>query len=594
MKQVRETMSEENILWEISSLCVNGRGKYRLKNADLTIYSGLSSICGFSGAGKSTLIEVLSTQLSPDTGSVSPFLPEAKCPLYIVPQDFGLWPSINVFDHVYKCMPKPDKDKALTLLSQMDLSHKERSSIDELSQGECSRLAIARALATEAKVILMDEPLANVDSSRKSTYWAAIEEYAQKGNSIIFSTHEPAEALAYSQNIICLHEGEVLEAGLTEEIYRQPKNEISASLLGPGNWIKGEDFSEGREFCRPPELILKESEAGKYTVVQSRFFGVYTETLLNNGKSYFHCSPAALNKGAKVLISLLLLLLYSCTPKGADTLTFKDISSWNMPASGQKLPGPRAVSPGLNDEVIVMDDAGRLLLYDKDGKELKRWNMPETELGHPEGAAVFADGRIAVADTHYARIVIFDVNGKVQSMFGSRGAEEGQFYSPVGIALDDKENIYVCEYGKNDRIQKFTRDGKFLKAFGSAGTGDGQLQRASDLIWHENKLYVADAVNNRIQVFSDDGSFLKVLAGEEAGLYMPYDIDMSPDGNLFVAEYGSSRISKLSFEGKVLGHFGSPGTEMNQFKTPWGIAVSAKGIIYVADTGNRRVIKLSP
>ena len=588
-------MSNERPLWEITKLSVKGRESDRLKDINLKIYSGTTSICGLSGAGKSTLIDILSTQLKPNSGVINTNLAkDTCCPLYIVPQDFGLWPSINVFDHVYKCMPSPDKTKAAELLKKMDLTEKTSAAINELSQGECSRLAIARAMATEAKVILMDEPLANVDSSRKKSYWEAIEEYAQKGNSIIFSTHEPAEALAYSQNIICLDKGELKATGKTIEIYKNPKDPLTASLLGHGNWIKDENFAGSRDFCRPQELKITECEKGDFSVIQSNFYGLYTETKLDNGKSYFHSSPSALKKGIKVTLSLLLMILFSCTPKNGNNLEFSNISSWNMPASGQKLPGPRAVSPGLNEQVIVMDDAGRLLLYDKDGKELKRWNMPETELGHPEGAAVFADGRIAVADTHYARVVIFNKDGTVQSMFGSRGSKKGQFYSPVGIALDDKENIYICEYGKNDRIQKFTKDGTFLISFGSAGTENGQLQRASDLIWHESKLYVADAVNNRIQVFSDEGKFLKVLAGEEAGLYMPYDIDMSSDGNLYVAEYGNSRISKLSFEGKLLGHFGSPGTELNQFKTPWGIAVSDKGIVYVADTGNRRVIKLSP
>jgi len=588
-------MNKEKPLWELSQLSIDGRERHRLKNINLKIYSGITAIIGMSGAGKSTLIELLTDQLKANRGSASKLISNnAPCPLYIVPQDFGLWPAVNVFDHIYKCMAKPNKENAKELLSDMDLLEKANSRIEELSQGECSRLAVARALATDAEVILMDEPLANVDTSRKSSYWQIIENYAKNDKSVIFSTHEPSEAIAYSQNLICLHKGELLSSGKTSEIYSSPKDPITASLLGPGNWIKDEVFSNGREFCRPEELNITVSDKAEKTVIKSRFFGQYTETLLDDGKSYFHSAPKALKTGSKVILSLLLLLLYSCTPEGGKQLNFDDISSWNMPSSGQRLPGPRAVSPGLNDQVIVMDDAGRLLLYDKDGKEIKRWNMPETELGHPEGAAVFADGRIAVADTHYARVVVFNTDGTVQSKFGSRGSAEGQFYSPVGIALDDKENIFICEYGKNDRIQKFTKDGKFLISFGSAGTGDGQLQRASDLIWHKGKIYVADAVNNRVQIFSDNGKFIKVLAGEEAGLYMPYDIDMSPDGHLFVAEYGNSRITKLSFEGEVLGHFGSPGTELNQFKTPWGIAVSDKGIIYVADTGNRRVIKLKP
>ncbi|MCM8540775.1 MAG: ATP-binding cassette domain-containing protein [Lentisphaeraceae bacterium] len=589
-------MSKE-FLWTLEDISVNGIQQKRLNSICLNIPPGMSSIIGWSGAGKSTLIDLLSGQIEKSSGNISRnFQNEnSPIPLYIVPQNFGLWPQLSVMDHILKSMPTKDKVTAENLLTSFDLQEKTESSIDQLSQGECSRLAVARALATEAQVILMDEPLSNVDPSRKSSYWKIIQEYALANKrSVIFSTHEPSEALAYSQNSICLHKGSLVSSGNTYELYNSPKDELTASLLGPGNWLDNENFANKVKFCRPENLRIEESEQGEYAIIKSTFFGHYSRSELNNGKSYFHTSPKVLAKGMKVIITLLLVLLYSCTPKSESTLTFSEVTSWNMPASGQKLPGPRAVSPGLNDQVIVMDDAGRLLLYDENGKELKRWNMPDTELGHPEGATVFADGRIAVADTHYARVVIFNEDGTVQSMFGTRGSKEGQFYSPVGIALDDKENIYVCEYGKNDRIQKFTKDGKFIISFGSAGTGDGQLQRASDLIWFEGKIYVADAVNNRVQVFSDEGKFIKVLTGEDSNLYMPYDIDMSPDGFLYIAEYGHSRISKVSFEGKVLGHFGSPGTELNQFKTPWGIAVSSKGIVYVADTGNRRVTKLKP
>ena len=585
------------ILWEIKSLSVKGSERDRLKNISLQIHRGMTSLIGWSGAGKSTLIDILSGQITPDSGSIENRIThkQSVLPFYIVQQDFGLWPQLNVLDHIVKCMPNQNKEEALALLKKFDLENKSSAKINALSQGECSRLAVARALATEAQLILMDEALANVDISRKDSYWQVIQEYVQKEQrSIIFSTHEPKEALAYSENCICLHLGEVIASGKTMDIYNCPNDEVSASLLGPGNWFTEEDFAQEKRFCRPEELHINEHVNSDLEILSSTFFGSYSHSELSNGKSYYHSSNQSLQKGMKVILSLILLLLLSCTPKSQSTLDFSEVDSWNMPASGQKLPGPRSVSPGLNGQVIVMDDAGRLLLYDAEGNEIKRWNMPETELGHPEGAAVFADGRIAVADTHYARVVVFNEDGTVQFKFGERGSAEGQFYSPVGITLDDKENIYVCEYGKNDRIQKFTKEGKFIISFGSAGTEEGQLQRASDLIWHKGHIYVADAVNNRVQIFTDEGKFVKVLAGKTADLYMPYDIDMSPDGFLYIAEYGHSRITKISFDGKVQGRFGSPGTELNQFKTPWGIAVSSKGIVYVADTGNRRVIKLKP
>ena len=586
-------------LWKLEDVTKLGFKSPRLQDISCAIPTGVTAILGWSGAGKSSLISLLSNMDLPDQGKVvkGPQIENSKFPFYIVPQDHGLWPHITVKDHLLKCMPTKDSSKIAEILNCFDLQNKENEYPEFLSQGECARLSIARALATEAPVILMDEPLANVDSARKNTYWEFVfRQVEEKSLSLIFTTHLPEEVVAYAENVICLHESLLVFQGKVEELYHNPENEQLASLLGPGNWFSKGDSIKSR-FCRPEQLQIQADDGGEYTVNQSTFFGSYCKTILEKDdckKAFYHRPPAVLATGIKVILSILLILLLSCSPVSSASLEYSKINSFNMPAAGQKLPGPRGLCCGNNDEVIVLDDAGRILVYDAKGKEIKRWSMPETALGHPEGVTVFKDGKIAVADTHYARVVVFDQEGEVDFMFGSRGSKEGQFYSPVGITLDNEENIYVCEYGNSDRIQKFTSKGKFIKSFGSLGSAQGKLQRASDLIWHDNKIYVADAVNNRIQVFSDEGEFIQVLKnkGKDIPLYLPYDLQLHQDGNLYVVEYGNSRITAITLTGEVIGHFGSPGTEINQFKMPWGIAVNSKGTIFVADTSNRRVIIL--
>jgi DNA-binding beta-propeller fold protein YncE len=153
--------------------------------------------------------------------------------------------------------------------------------------------------------------------------------------------------------------------------------------------------------------------------------------------------------------------------------------------------------------------------------------------------------------------------------------------------------LYVCEYGGNDRVQRFSADGKFELAFGSFGTGEGQFQRPTGLVWRDHKVYVCDAVNNRVQVFTEDGKFERVLAdAQTAGLYYPYDMAISPEGELYVVEFGPGRVTKLSLEGKLLGRFGKAGRRTGEFWTPWGVAVTQNGKVYVGDTGNRRLVEL--
>lgn len=282
------------------------------------------------------------------------------------------------------------------------------------------------------------------------------------------------------------------------------------------------------------------------------------------------------------------------TAPTAKSIPIKHVNVWAMPAAGAKIPAPRGLAFDSKGDLFVLDDAGRILVFDVAGKVYRQWSMPESDIGNPEGICLFHDGRIGVADTHYHRIVFFDLDGNVLSMHGEHGSEAGQFIYLSSLTQDDVGNYYVCEYGGNDRVQKFDVDGNFLLAFGGFGTDDGQFQRPMGIVWRGGLLYVADSINNRIQVFNDDGEFLEVL-GRDAGrprLHYPYDLVGGPNDDLFAIEYGGNRVTQLSLKGETLGTFGSTGHDVGQFSTPWGLAVDSNGRIAVADTGNRRLVEL--
>ena len=155
----------------------------------------------------------------------------------------------------------------------------------------------------------------------------------------------------------------------------------------------------------------------------------------------------------------------------------------------------------------------------------------------------------------------------------------------------------MCEYGGNDRVQVFTRDGEWLREFGTPGTGAGQFQRPSGLVWHGGKVFVADAINNRVLVFTDAGSFLGLLGGGADGksaltFNLPYDITLAPDGNFYVIEYGAGRLSRVSLDGRLLGRYGKSGRGDAEFATPWGLTADSRMRVLVADTMNRRIVAL--
>ncbi|MBM82565.1 MAG: hypothetical protein CMJ78_18530 [Planctomycetaceae bacterium] len=290
------------------------------------------------------------------------------------------------------------------------------------------------------------------------------------------------------------------------------------------------------------------------------------------------------------------VFLIGCTSGDEPVLDVKNVRHKAMPADGLKIPAPRGMTVGPNDTLYVLDNGGRVLVYSAEGDMQASWHMPEYDVGRPEGICVFEDGRIAVADTHYHRVVFFAKNGDVKSMMGKEGEAEGEFIWPVAIVQDDDQDFYVSEYGGENRIQKFSVEGKFLKQWGGHGTEPGLFQRPSGMVWHDGKIYAADAFNNRIQVFTDEGEFIGLLGAEQgenaASLHYPYDITRSVDGDFFVVEYGANRVTRLSPEGRLLGRFGSTGGDSGQFLTPWGLTIDTKHRVWVADTGNRRIVEL--
>ena len=297
---------------------------------------------------------------------------------------------------------------------------------------------------------------------------------------------------------------------------------------------------------------------------------------------------------ARLTVAIAALLPVGCTDADNPQLVPRRVTRTSIPSAGSTIPAPRAVTTAPDDTLYLLDNAGRVLVFDRNGNPLRKWNMPESEVGNPEGICVLSDGDIAVADTHYHRVVVFDESGRVRQMIGQEGQDDGDFYWPVAVIEDDRGHRFVSEYGGANRVQKFDRDWRHLLTFGGIGDLPGEFQRPSGMVWHAGRLYIVDAFNDRIQVFDGDGQFVEILGtrDESGRLHYPYDIALGPDRDLWVVEYGAGRISRFSLEGDLLGRFGSTGSGRNQFGTPWGLAVDSKRRIWVADTRNHRLVSI--
>lgn len=295
-------------------------------------------------------------------------------------------------------------------------------------------------------------------------------------------------------------------------------------------------------------------------------------------------------------LSMLAVLAVGCSAESEDSFPVSGFSSWKLPADGTRIPAPRALYADSDDTVYALDDAGRVILYSSSGEIQKVWRMPDYEIGRPEGVVKLLDGRIAVADTHYHRVVFFDAQGEVESMIGEKGTDAGQFVYPVAITQDPDGFLYVGEYGDRQRIQKFAADGTYITQFGEHGTGPGQFQRPSGIAWSNGTIYAVDAFNNRIQVFSDSGEFLRILELSDnlPPFEFPYDVRGTSDGLLYIIENRAARLTVLKEDGSMVGRYGKPGRGTGEFFNPWSLTVLSDGRILVADTGNHRIVELTP
>ena len=184
--------------------------------------------------------------------------------------------------------------------------------------------------------------------------------------------------------------------------------------------------------------------------------------------------------------------------------------------------------------------------------------------GHPVDLAIGQGGRIYVLNRHaaLARVGICTLDEEYLGEFGSYGHEDGQFWLPTAIAVDNRENIYVAdEY--HHSVTVFDRSGAFKNKWGEHGSGDGQLDGPSGLaIDADDYVYVVDQKNCRVHKFTADGRHLLQWGerGEEEGQFnLPWGITLDTQGNVYVADWRNDRIQKFTADGRFLAAFGEPG-----------------------------------
>lgn len=256
---------------------------------------------------------------------------------------------------------------------------------------------------------------------------------------------------------------------------------------------------------------------------------------------------------------------------------------------------PRGITTLPDGSFVVVDRYARVQHFSADCKPMSLWSMKDHALGNPKGLCALPDGNMLVCDTHYGRVLKMTPDGEILKVWGEPGKGPGQFVHPLSAALDAaRKRVYIVEYGDyTDRVHIFDLDGKWLKAFGSCGINDGELQRPSGVaVDADGFVYVADSCNHRIQKFDGEGKWVKTFGKEgsaDGELRYPYDIALGADGLLYVAEFANHRVSVFDREGKFVRRFGGPGKGPEEFAQPWSLTADSRGRLLVSDTANHRV-----
>jgi len=283
-----------------------------LEQLSLQILSNeILCLLGQSGSGKTTVLKAVAGLLPLQHGTISiegeiissvdTVLAADRRGIGIIFQDYALFPHMTVLENICYGIKAPKQQAELSaksLLELVKMAGYDGSYPHELSGGQQQRIAIARALAIEPKVLLLDEPFSNVDHNLRQQLMADIRQILKARNvAAIFVTHNKAEAFAFADKLAFMEGGKIVQTGIAESLYLQPCSASLAESMGQGNWLdvqvldqhrirsnilgeilstKQHGFEKGqkcRQFIRFNQLSISGDDTGSAKVIDSVFNG---------------------------------------------------------------------------------------------------------------------------------------------------------------------------------------------------------------------------------------------------------------------------------------------------------------------------------
>lgn len=284
-----------------------------LNNIEFKLEKGQHlSVLGESGCGKSTLLHLIYGLLHLEEGQITWMNKQLLGPRHnlipgetfikLVAQEFNVMPFItvseNIATHLNRMDSKKDDHRVSELLEVVDLSEFRDTLVKNLSGGQKQRVALAKALAKEPELLLLDEPFSNIDSFRKNKLRRDLFEYLKTKNiSCITATHDSVEALSYADEIILIKNGRIELKGTPEAVFGSVHNDYQAGFFGDVSILPSNLFSSEKPIkdliLLPYQLIVSNEESNlEVTVKKSYFRGHYylISAVWNDREVFFNTS----------------------------------------------------------------------------------------------------------------------------------------------------------------------------------------------------------------------------------------------------------------------------------------------------------------
>jgi ABC-type sugar transport system ATPase subunit len=286
-------------------------GSYILRNISFRQEMGQHiAIAGETGSGKSTLLKIIAGLVQPEEGKIifegervlgpDEQLIAGHPRIAFLSQHFELRNNYWVYE-VLEYASKLSDEEAKEIFHICQIDHLLKRRTTELSGGEKQRIATARLLVNSPSLLLLDEPYSNLDMIHKQTMKKLLHDISDKlGISSILVSHEPADILSWADHLMLLKDGEIVQRGSPEHLYRHPVNEYAAGLLGKYYLMPGRDM-----IIRPENIHV--TNTGMEAIIKKKvFLGSYFEyvVMAGNVELSFYGDPEKYSVGDHVIIEI--------------------------------------------------------------------------------------------------------------------------------------------------------------------------------------------------------------------------------------------------------------------------------------------------